>query len=185
MEDLYSLFSGGIRFYLWRELGAQDLSDRIHDLFIMVTQSIRAGDLRDPERFMGYVRTVVRRQVAGHIHYRDLQRKRCCELDLGRALTDGRPNQEHHLIARQRREIAGRILRAMHEREREVLIRFYLKEQAPSQICREMLLTETQFRLLKSRAKARFGALCRNRLSETPAHSRKPAGVPPDRRPIA
>jgi hypothetical protein len=37
-------------------------------------------------------------------------------------------------------------------------------EQPQQQICEEMNLTETQFRLLKSRAKARFGELGRRRL---------------------
>src|SRR5437016_4220503 len=39
MEDLYRVFSGGIRFYLWRQLGSQDLTDKVHDLFLIVTQS--------------------------------------------------------------------------------------------------------------------------------------------------
>jgi hypothetical protein len=37
-----------------------------------------------------------------------------------------------------------------------VLSRFYLFEQPQEQICAEMNLTATQFRLLKSRAKTRF-----------------------------
>jgi hypothetical protein len=36
--------------------------------------------------------------------------------------------------------------------------RFYLRQQSPETICRELDLTETQFRLKKSRAKARLPA---------------------------
>jgi hypothetical protein len=50
-----------------------------------------------------------------------------------------------------------------------VLIRFYLDEQTPDVICRDMGLTETQFRLIKSRAKARFGGLGKRRFSSAPA----------------
>ena len=46
-------------------------------------------------------------------------------------------------------------LSTMRQRERDVLVRFYLNEQPAADICRDMELTETQFRLLKSRAKAR------------------------------
>src|SRR3954449_3499141 len=67
MTDLYRLFSKGIRFYLCRQLGPQELDDKVHDTFLIVVQAIRRGDLREPERLMGFVRTVVRRQVAGHI----------------------------------------------------------------------------------------------------------------------
>ena len=42
---------------------------------------------------------------------------------------------------------------------------FYLREQSQEQICEEMKLTETQFRLLKSRAKARFGELGKKKLA--------------------
>ncbi len=50
-------------------------------------------------------------------------------------------------------------------RDREILTRFYLMEQSQQQICDQMCLTETQFRLLKSRAKARFGELGKRRLA--------------------
>ena len=66
MEELYQLFSKGIRFYLCRQLGPQELDDKVHDTFVVVVQAIRRGDLREPERLMGFVRTIVRRQVAAH-----------------------------------------------------------------------------------------------------------------------
>jgi RNA polymerase sigma factor (sigma-70 family) len=174
MEDLYRVFSEGIRLYLWRQLGSQDLTDKVHDLFLIVTQSIQNGDLREPERLMGYVRTVVRRQVAGHIHLAREQRTHWCQLDFGTALLDGRSNPEHRVIRRQYSDVALRILSTMRKREREVLVRFYLQEQPATDICREMDLTATQFRLLKSRAKARLGQLCQRRLAHavrTPAAS--------------
>ena len=56
---------------------------------------------------------------------------------------------------------------ALSERDRDILIRFYLKEQPQEQICKEMALTETQFRLLKSRAKAKFGEIGRKKLTSS------------------
>src|SRR5712691_7516081 len=67
MEELYTIFSKGVRYYLWRQLGPQDLDDKVHDIFLIITQSIQKGDLREPERLMGYVRTISRRQVAAYI----------------------------------------------------------------------------------------------------------------------
>jgi RNA polymerase sigma-70 factor, ECF subfamily len=166
MEDLYRVFSEGIRFYLWRQLGAQDLTDKVHDLFLTITESIQSGELRDPERLMGYVRTVVRRQVASHIHAVRQQRRNWFQLDFATTLLDCRPSPEHRVIRREFNDVALRILSTMRHREREVLVRFYLKEQAAPEICREMQLTETQFRLLKSRAKAKLGKLCKGRLGE-------------------
>lgn len=164
MEDLYRVFSDGIRFYIWRQLGPQDLTDRVHDLFLTITESIQSGELREPERLMGYVRTVLRRQVAGHIHTAHQQRRNWFQLDCAAPLQDRGPSAEHHVIRRQYNDVALRILSSMRRPEREVLVRFYLNEQPAADICQEMQLTRTQFRLLKSRAKARFGKLCQGRL---------------------
>jgi hypothetical protein len=64
MAELYGIFAKGIRYFLLRNLGPDDLDDKVHDCFVIVTQAIQNGDLREPERLMGYVRTVVKRQIA-------------------------------------------------------------------------------------------------------------------------
>ena len=165
MEELYRVFSKGIRFYLCRQLGPQDLDDKVHDIFMIITQSIQKGELREPERLMGYVRTIVRRQVAAHIDGVVQARRNQTDLESGAGLTDHHPSPERSLIDQQNIELAKRILNSLHKRDREVLVRFYLNEQTPDRICREMNLTETQFRLIKSRAKARFGELGKRRLA--------------------
>jgi RNA polymerase sigma factor (sigma-70 family) len=165
MEELYGLFSKGIRFYLCRQLGPQDLDDRVHDVFLTITQAIQSGELREPERLMGYVRTVVRRQVAARIDANVHARRRQASLDDGIVLRDHSPDPERLAIRGESIEVALRILNSIAKRDREVLVRFYLNEQPAEQICREMGLTETQFRLIKSRAKARFGELGKARLS--------------------
>jgi RNA polymerase sigma-70 factor (ECF subfamily) len=165
MEELYRVFSKGIRFYLCRQVGPQDLDDKVHDLFLTITQSIQKGDLREPERLMGYVRTIVRRQVAAHIENMVQARRNQTDLEYGLGLSDMGPNPERRVINEQNLTLAMRILNSLHKREREVLMRFYLKEQTADQICSEMDLTETQFRLIKSRAKARFGELGKRRMA--------------------
>jgi RNA polymerase sigma-70 factor, ECF subfamily len=165
MEELYQVFSKGIRFFLYRQLGPRDLDDKLHDVFLIVAQAIQRGDLRDPERLMGYVRTVMRRQVAGHIESAIQERRNHADLDGTLVLADHHPDPERGAIERQNDQVAKRILQSIGKRDREVLIRFYLNEQSPETICREMGLTETQFRLIKSRAKARFGELGKRRFA--------------------
>jgi len=165
LEELYGVFTTGIRFYLCRELGPQDLDDKVHDAFLTITQSIRRGDLREPERLMGYVRTVIRRQVAAHIGSAVEARRLRVNTDQGAILRDYQPDPERSVIECQNIDLAMRVLNSLPRRDREVLTRFYLKEQSPRQICRDMSLTETQFRLTKSRAKARFTELGRARFA--------------------
>lgn len=168
MEELYNLFAKGIRYYFYRQLGSQDLEDKIHDTFLIVVQAIRRGDLREPERLMGFVRTIVRRQVASHIDRAVTIRREETSLEPTTPLPDRKESPEESAISGQEMEIVTRTLRGLSTRDREILTRFYLQEQTQAQICKEMKLTDTQFRLLKSRAKARFGELGRRRMDRKP-----------------
>ncbi len=170
MEELYQLFSRGIRFYLCRQLGPQELDDKVHDTFVVVVQAIRRGELRDPSRLMGFVRTIVRRQVAAHIDRVVHDRREQAEFDSTVRVVDPRGNPEEAAIFRQRISLIRQVLGELSERDREILTRFYIDEESQDQICSEMELTETQFRLLKSRAKARFGELGKKKLVHKSLH---------------
>jgi RNA polymerase sigma-70 factor, ECF subfamily len=164
LEDLYGVFTTGIRFYIWRQLGAQDLDDRVHEAFLAITRSIKRGDLREPERLMGYVRTVVRRLVASQIETVVSARRTELDTKPSLPLRDDHPDPERKIIEREHLEIARRVLDELPWRDREVLVRFYLHEDTAEQICEALALTATQFRLIKSRAKQRFGEMGRARL---------------------
>jgi RNA polymerase sigma-70 factor (ECF subfamily) len=165
MEELYQLFSKGIRFYLCRQLGPQELDDKVHDTFVVVVQAIRRGELREPQRLMGFVRTIVRRQVAAHIDRVVHQRRERMDLESSSRIADPNGNPEESAIFQQRLDLVHRVLAELSGRDREILTRFYLREQGQDQICSEMALTDTQFRLLKSRAKARFGELGKKKVA--------------------
>jgi RNA polymerase sigma factor (sigma-70 family) len=171
MEELYRKFSRGVRFYLCRQLGPQELDDKVHDTFLIV--------LREPERLMGFIRTIVKRQIAAHIDNAVQSRRDFQDLEPGGSLPDARESPEECVISLQRVEIMETVLRSISRRDREILTRFYLMEQTQEEICAEMDLSDTQFRLLKSRAKARFGELGRRTLTRRPLHKlflRKAAG---------
>lgn len=165
LEELYKVFGRGIRFYLYRQLGPQDLEDRVHDAFLIVLQAIQRGDIREPARLMGFVRTIVRRQVATRIDEIVQNRKDTVAIESGPVLTDRAEDPEAQVMGDEKIQLMMRVLNDMSVRDREILNRFYLKEQSQDQICREMKLTDTQYRLLKSRAKARFGELGRRLLA--------------------
>lgn len=167
MEHLYKLFSRGIRFYLCRQLGPQELEDKVHDTFLIVVNAIKRGDLREPERLMGFVRTVVRRQVAAYIENAVHTRREQADLESGVTVADKKQNPEQEAIGREKAALMKSALDALSQRDRDILVRFYLKEQPQEQICQEMSLTETQFRLLKSRAKAKFGDIGRKKLGSS------------------
>jgi len=111
------------------------------------------------------VRTIVRRQVAAHIE--TAVRSRRCHRPIEQllSLSDHSPDPERCVIARESHDVAMRVLNGLPQRDRDVLIRFYLREQTAEEICTELGLTETQFRLIKSRAKARYGKLGQRRMA--------------------
>ena len=170
MEQLYQLFEKGVRFYLYRRLGPQELDDKIHDVFLIVVQAIRRGELREPERLMGFIRTIVRRQIAAHIDDVVHSRREEVSLEPGSIVADRKRSPEETAITEEQNALMMRILKGLSSRDREILTRFYLREESQEKICREMSLTETQFRLLKSRAKARFGELGKRRLEKRKSH---------------
>lgn len=167
MSRLYATFGRGVRFYLSRQLGAQEIEDKVHDTFLVVLGAIQRGELREPERLMGFVRTVVRRLVATHIDRMVEERRERMDLEDGYATADDRADPEKDAERRQKVEIMEQVLHAISRRDREILTRFYLFEQSQEQICREMGLNDTQFRLLKSRAKQRFAELGKRKIEKT------------------
>jgi len=167
LEFLYRQFSRGIRYYLCRHLGPEELDDRVHDTFLVVVQAIKKGDLREPERLMGFVRTIVRRQVAAYIDQAVQTRRDQADIECGVTVVDGKGDPEQQAIALQKKQLMKSVLDSLSKRDRDILVRFYLNEESQEQICREMDLTETQFRLLKSRAKARFGEIGKKKLSSS------------------
>jgi RNA polymerase sigma-70 factor (ECF subfamily) len=181
LEELYRLFSKGIRFYLCRQLGPQELEDKVHDTFLVVVQAIRRGELREPERLMGFVRTIVRRAVAAHIDRAVQHRRDHVDADASFRIPDPHRSPEDCAIFRQRVSLIRRVLGELSPRDREILTRFYLHEQSQHRICTEMGLSDTQFRLLKSRAKSRFGELGKKKLVHRVVSSvlmRTSAGLP-------
>jgi RNA polymerase sigma factor (sigma-70 family) len=108
---------------------------------------------------------VVKRQISSYIEQAMHRRREQGELDSTFPMVDRTLSPEQRAIEQQRRELMAGILSRLGARDREILVRFYLHEQTQEQICEEMSLSETQFRLLKSRAKAKFGEIGRKKLA--------------------
>jgi RNA polymerase sigma-70 factor (ECF subfamily) len=165
-EELYQVINRGIRYFVARRLGYQDLDDKVHDIFETVLSAIHQGMLRDPARLMGFVRVIAQRQVFAAIEKAVHQRHGETDLEgVINIVSDQGVNPEEEAWRQERSKLMLRVLNEMPTRDREILIRFYLQEQTMEQICAEMGLTETQFRLTKSRAKARFGKLGQKELT--------------------
>jgi len=157
LEELYAV-AKGFSFFLMRQLGKEDLQDKVHDIFVATAQAIRRGKLRDPERLIPFVTKVTRFYTYSEIERRSQNRRVQGPLEHTN-VPDARVNLEQTAYRKQKVRIVRDILHSMDDRDCDVLRRFYIQEQSKEQICEEMRLTNTQFRLLKSRAKSRFAKL--------------------------
>jgi RNA polymerase sigma-70 factor, ECF subfamily len=168
MEELYRTLMRGLRGNLGRQLPAEMVEDRAHNVFLITVNAIRSGQIREPARLPGFIRTVTMRQAADAI--RGLSRQRNQQVNpLDVALTDEREDPERSVEEQERRACLLAALQALSPRDREILVRFYLHEQDAERICGEMGLSPTQFRLFKSRAKARLGLAGRRGMASASA----------------
>lgn len=163
VERLFAQYRRGLTFYFARQFGSQDVDDLVMQTLTLVWEAIRAGSMREPERLAGFVMTIARRisyrVIEERVQARQMENRIDHEPHIFNDLRTTTESPEDALFKEQQQAVMLRVLRAMSGRDREVLRRFYLLEQSPEQIQAEMGMTETQFRLIKSRAKARFGEL--------------------------
>ena len=162
LEQLYAM-ARNFTFFIMRQLGSDDLQDKVHDIFVTAATAISAGKLRDSERLTPFLTTLTRFYTYGQIDRRVVRRKYVTQLEHAN-IPDRRTNLENSVYKKQKMLIVRDILNSMPKRDRDVLERFYVLEQTKEQICQEMNLTPTQFRLLKSKAKNTFAKMGQRRL---------------------
>jgi RNA polymerase sigma factor (sigma-70 family) len=156
-EELYSLISKGMLFFLRRQMPMHLAEERMHDAFLIVLKAIQDGRIENANAFLGYVRTVTKRQFFNHLHTSVNSPECSDDLVAYTFPANAKYNPDSILDSQQRSILMARVLKSMDPKRREILKRFYVLEQTQDQICTEMKLTDIQFRLLKNRAKAEFG----------------------------
>lgn len=141
------------RYGIWRRIGAADADDLLHDAFVATLEFLRRGQMRNPDAMFGLVRGVLRNKEIQWIDRRRIARE-CVSIDFPWALAipSAADDPEVALLVRERRRRALCGIRRLRPGDREIIVRFYLAEETPEQICTAMRLSPTQFRLKKSRA---------------------------------
>jgi RNA polymerase sigma factor (sigma-70 family) len=142
---------------LRQQVDRQYIEDKFHDVVVTVLEAIENGALKQPDRLMGFVHTITHRGVVAHIRA-NIKRRRCTTFEESVFTRTDTGSPEAAAAQTEKLERLHALLDLLCARDRDLLTRFYLHEQLPAQICLEMHLTATQFRLYKSRALARCAA---------------------------
>ena len=135
-----------------QQLGPQEVDDHVHDVYLILLTAIRNGVLRDAHRLSGYIQTIGARQRASKI--REIVWNRSHLAPSGEWSFADHSEQPDDLIYKQQKlEIAIATMKSLHNRDWQILHRFYILNQSAEEIVVALGLTSTQFRLSKSRAK--------------------------------
>jgi RNA polymerase sigma-70 factor, ECF subfamily len=166
-ELLYSTFSRGLR-YLAAKHCPEFADDCCHDTILTVTRQIKGGQLKTPAALPGYINIVLKRTAWN----KKLESERLGANDevfttVVQTRSDDRCDPQRMLEIEERAKILREGLRSLKPQEQEILTRFYLKGEKPEYICQQMNLTETQFRLNKSRSKQKLESFTAKRLRAT------------------
>jgi RNA polymerase sigma-70 factor (ECF subfamily) len=167
-QALYDAFAPGLRLFLAHHLRrAEEVEDRLHDIFVKAVSAIREGQLREPGRIAGFMRTIARRQITAFID-EVVEQRSAEELAQVLSMPSQAPSPEQMAIQNQWRERAIEVLGSFSGVDREILLRYYLLGEEPEEICEGLRISYNQFRMRKSRAKRRFAQMMRRKERKNP-----------------
>jgi RNA polymerase sigma-70 factor (ECF subfamily) len=166
-SELVSRFSRGLLLMLRRLVQNPALADDLHqETFALVLGKIHRGEVREPERLAGFIRGTARNLFIAdrrkEARYRPLDGGR--EEDEGArpepALADRGPAPLDRVLAGEEARQVRRLLDELRfERDRQLLLRFYVSDDSKEQICADLGVEPERFHQVLFRARERLREL--------------------------
>jgi RNA polymerase sigma-70 factor (ECF subfamily) len=159
-SEMVERYSRGLGYLLARRIGDDERArDLLQETFCIAIEKLRETELEQPERLAGYLRGIAIR-VASNAG----RRRKREPVGLDNAAIAAIPNDERrqfqHVAGEETKSAVRKILQSMPvERDRELLMRFYVYDQDKQEICRELGLNSLHFNRVLFRAKNRFRKL--------------------------
>lgn len=154
--ELVQRYRRGVGIILNRATGDRSISeDLCQDTFQIALEKIRRGDIREPERLSGFICSLARNLA--NEHFRKSRRTQAFEdTDQADLIRDPAPSQLDRLLREEQAKMIRRLLSELSERDRQILFRFYIKEDDKEQICADLELTSLHFNRVLHRARERY-----------------------------
>jgi RNA polymerase sigma factor (sigma-70 family) len=159
--ELVARFSHGLLLMLRQLARNPALADDLHqETLALVLQKIRRGEVRDPEQLSAFIRSTARnlfiadrRKEARYSPIDEDQEPRASE----RVFVDRGPAPSDRVLAEQEARRVRQLLGELRfDRDRQVLIRFYLSDQAKETICADLEIEPERFNQILFRARERL-----------------------------
>ena len=166
-SELVARFSRGLLLMLRRLAQNPALADDLHqETLALVLAKIRKGEVREPERLAGFLRSTARNLFIAdrrkEARYRALD-EGGEEGAGGRAettLADQGPAPLDRVLAREEARQVRRLLDELrYDRDRQLLLRFYLSDDDKEEICADLGVEPERFHQILFRARERLREL--------------------------
>lgn len=164
--ELVARFSEGLSFLLRRWTRDRTVAeDLFQETFRLALEKIRKGEVRDPDRLAGFLRSLAKNLSIEHYRRGSRREVREEELDAAAELSAPESGQLGHLLRQEKAALVRQVLEELgSERDRQVLFRFYIAEEDKEQIRSDLGLTGPEFNLVLFRARRRYRDLFERRI---------------------
>jgi RNA polymerase sigma-70 factor (ECF subfamily) len=155
--EMVERYSKGLRYLLAQRVHDDERArDLLQDTFCIAIEKLRNTDIENPERLAGYLRGIAIR-VALNAGRRQARLSYGLDIEALERIPDSEPRQFQNLAAEQTTAAVRKLLDSVPvERDRELLLRFYVYDQDKQEICLALGLDSLHFNRVLFRAKGRF-----------------------------
>jgi RNA polymerase sigma-70 factor, ECF subfamily len=159
-SELVERYSRGLLFFLRRTTRSPTLSDDLHqDTFRIALERLRRDGLGEPEKLSSFLLGTARNLFLGDYRKR-ARRGEDMDTELDADPLDPRPGQLDAYLRREQAESVQRLIAELPtDRDRQVLLRFYVAEEDKESICSDLGLSSLHFNRVLFRARQRFKEL--------------------------
>jgi RNA polymerase sigma-70 factor, ECF subfamily len=159
-ERVVELYGRGVAILLDRHTnGRPEAQDLFQDTFRLVLEKLRKGELREPAALPGFVVQIARSLAIEH-YRKAARRKTETDSEAGAEAVAPHASPLGELLDRENASLVRRVLEELaNERDREILLRFYIAEEDKDRIAADYDLTSLQFNRVLHRARQRYKEL--------------------------
>ena len=156
-SELVSQYGGGLMIMLRQRTGDHQLaSDVYQETFIIVIKRLRRAGLNEPEKLGAFLHATAKNVLIGDVR-KEARRKTFADTDIVVAIPDGQPGPSDQVNRSEEAGIVRELIDDMRsERDKALLLRFYIDEEDKSDICTALNLSSLHFNRVLFRARRRF-----------------------------
>lgn len=164
-SELVARFSHGLLLMLRRLVQNPALADDLHqETLALVLAKVRRGEVREPEKLAAFIRSTARNLFIAdrrkEVRYRSLDQGEEDGLGPVPALADRGPAPLEKVLADEEARLVQRLLSELRfDRDRQLLLRFYLSDDSKEEICTDLEIEPQRFNKVLFHARERLREL--------------------------